>query len=95
MPDAPLFARTGNHARHRRLRGGPCPAARETLDSGPALAAQYSACCKALTLSPPIAASVDVAPQDVLSRGPISTTTACDSLPAPHPLPASSRLIKF
>ena len=34
MPGAPLLARTLAHARHRTLRGRPCPAARETVDSG-------------------------------------------------------------
>src|SRR5204863_9842655 len=61
MPAAPRLRRTCSHALSNT-------SLRQTLSNsawnrlvGSALAAQYSACCKARTLSPPTAARVDLA----------------------------------
>ena len=49
MPGAPLFARTATHARHRTSLRQTLSYSAWNLRPGPALAARYSACCKART----------------------------------------------
>src|SRR6266581_846769 len=52
MPGAPLFARTTTHARHRTSLRLTLSYSAWNLRPGSALAARYSACCKARTGSP-------------------------------------------
>ena len=52
MPGAPLLRRTATHARHRTSLRRILSYSAWNLRPGPALAARYSACCKARTGSP-------------------------------------------
>src|SRR5690348_5385485 len=87
MPGAPLFRRTATHARHKTSLRLILSYSAWNLRPGSALAARYSACCKARTGSPatgdPFAAGLAL----TALTGPLLTTLRTDeaaALPSPQ-----------
>src|SRR4029077_19075879 len=87
MPGAPLFRRTAAHARHKTSLRRILSYSAWNLRPGSALAARYSACCKARTGSPatgdPCAAGLAL----TALTGPLQTTLRTDeaaALPSPQ-----------
>src|SRR6185437_8557537 len=99
MPGAPLFRRTATHARHRTSLRQTLSYSAWNLRPGSALAARYSACCKARTGSAgtprtdPFAAEL----ASTALTGPLLTTLRTDeaaALPSP-PVVLSGRLKQY
>src|SRR5438874_5504479 len=82
MPGAPLFRRTAAHARHKTSLRRILSYSAWNLRPGSALAARYSACCKARTGSPatgdPCAAGLAL----TALTGPLQTTLRTDEAAA-------------